>query len=52
MAKFLRVEMEKPSEKDGRWNDVHSYYFDLPSKEEFKAVEKRHFFELPSAQVC
>lgn len=51
VAKCLRLEVEKPVELAAAWKDIHSFYFDLPSKPEFAAVEKRHFAEVQNASV-
>lgn len=51
MAEYLRLEKAKPAEAAAEWTKIHSFYFDLPKKEEFKNVEKRHFYEVPFSQV-
>lgn len=48
VAKYLRCKAEKKAagkEKEAKlvWDDIHQFYFDLPFKEEFDNVERRHF---------
>lgn len=48
VAKYLRCKAERKAadrEKEAKlvWDNIHQFYFDLPLKEEFENVERRHF---------
>lgn len=48
MAQYLRIEKEAGGPKAGNalanWEDVHSFYFDMPKKAQFAAVTHDHFY--------